>query len=324
MLLLQEENFDVLLCVSHPDEIRLARGDDSENLLILLCEERLSPELSDALSMLRRTYPRSRIVLLLQDYDSAARERAERLGADGLLSKCISRHVLMRSIELIMLGEHVFSSTPGVPARAVLEERRVSAAAQPLPLETQRARPRHDAVAAGRPGPVMPRAGDRKGGSGFERAGTHPWIDASAKELSERRDTLSGRETEILLCLVDGLSNKMIARQCGITDATVKVHLKAILRKIKVQNRTQAAVWAMQKIGAGHLAAHGDGKAPMDEADHGDYADGHETDDHPAALSTGRRLREMAPMAQMPPQVHSDHDYYKDHRPSGIETLSTD
>ena len=37
----------------------------------------------------------------------------------------------------------------------------------------------------------------------------------------------------------------MIARKIDIAEATVKVHIKAILRKIRVQNRTQAAVWAM-------------------------------------------------------------------------------
>lgn len=62
---------------------------------------------------------------------------------------------------------------------------------------------------------------------------------------------LSNREAEILLCLTKGESNKHIARKYGITEATVKVHMKAILRKIRVSNRTQAAVWA-QKFCAVH------------------------------------------------------------------------
>jgi two-component system nitrate/nitrite response regulator NarL len=56
---------------------------------------------------------------------------------------------------------------------------------------------------------------------------------------------LSPREKSILLCLVEGDSNKVIARKIDITEATVKVHVKAILRKIRVHNRTQAAIWAM-------------------------------------------------------------------------------
>jgi two-component system nitrate/nitrite response regulator NarL len=57
---------------------------------------------------------------------------------------------------------------------------------------------------------------------------------------------LSDRELEILSCLSCGDSNKIIARTCHITESTVKIHLKAILRKIRVRNRTQAAIWAIQ------------------------------------------------------------------------------
>ncbi|WP_210209872.1 response regulator transcription factor [Pseudolabrys taiwanensis] len=57
---------------------------------------------------------------------------------------------------------------------------------------------------------------------------------------------LSGRETQILDGLVRGQTNKVIARACDITEATVKVHMKSILRKIKVTNRTQAAIWALE------------------------------------------------------------------------------
>ncbi len=56
---------------------------------------------------------------------------------------------------------------------------------------------------------------------------------------------LSPREQSILHCLIEGYSNKCIARKIDIAEATVKVHVKAILRKIRVQNRTQAAIWGM-------------------------------------------------------------------------------
>jgi two-component system nitrate/nitrite response regulator NarL len=56
---------------------------------------------------------------------------------------------------------------------------------------------------------------------------------------------LSGREMEILGCLINGAQNKQIAQELDISDGTVKVHVKAILKKIRVQNRTQAAIWAM-------------------------------------------------------------------------------
>jgi two-component system nitrate/nitrite response regulator NarL len=56
---------------------------------------------------------------------------------------------------------------------------------------------------------------------------------------------LTAREEEILAGLVAGQPNKVISRRFLISEATVKVHVKAILRKIGVQNRTQAAIWAM-------------------------------------------------------------------------------
>ena len=56
---------------------------------------------------------------------------------------------------------------------------------------------------------------------------------------------LSPRERSILRCLIVGDSNKCIARKIEIAEATVKVHIKAILRKIQVQNRTQAAIWGV-------------------------------------------------------------------------------
>jgi two-component system nitrate/nitrite response regulator NarL len=56
---------------------------------------------------------------------------------------------------------------------------------------------------------------------------------------------LSPHEGHILHSLAKGHSNKLIARDLGTAESTVKVHVKNILRKIGAVNRTQAAVWAM-------------------------------------------------------------------------------
>jgi two-component system, NarL family, nitrate/nitrite response regulator NarL len=56
---------------------------------------------------------------------------------------------------------------------------------------------------------------------------------------------LSAREADILNRIVLGDSNKHIARHFDIAEATVKAHMKAILRKIGAINRTQAAIWAV-------------------------------------------------------------------------------
>ena len=63
---------------------------------------------------------------------------------------------------------------------------------------------------------------------------------------------MTGRESEILGCLLEGDSNMLIARRLEITESTVKIHMKSLLRKINVQNRTQAAIWAMESGFAGN------------------------------------------------------------------------
>ena len=70
-------------------------------------------------------------------------------------------------------------------------------------------------------------------------------LDMNAVSPQHSVRGLSPREQEILQALVTGASNKLIAIKLGITEATVKVHLKTLLRKIDVNNRTQAAIWAM-------------------------------------------------------------------------------
>jgi len=56
---------------------------------------------------------------------------------------------------------------------------------------------------------------------------------------------LSDREKGVLRLLIEGASNKAIGREINAAEGTVKVHVKAILRKIRARNRTQAAIWAM-------------------------------------------------------------------------------
>ena len=57
---------------------------------------------------------------------------------------------------------------------------------------------------------------------------------------------LTPREREILCLLAAGQSNKVIARNLGITEGTVKLHVKAVLRKLEVHSRVEAAVLAVE------------------------------------------------------------------------------
>jgi DNA-binding NarL/FixJ family response regulator len=61
-----------------------------------------------------------------------------------------------------------------------------------------------------------------------------------------RADTLTAREREVLAGIADGKSNREIARLLRVSEKTVKAHVSAVLAKLGVQDRTQAAVYAVR------------------------------------------------------------------------------
>lgn len=65
---------------------------------------------------------------------------------------------------------------------------------------------------------------------------------------SDERDIekLTRRERDILKLISQGMTNKAIARKLSITESTVKVHVKHLLKKMKLKSRVEAAVWALQ------------------------------------------------------------------------------
>ncbi|MDH3672045.1 MAG: response regulator [Gammaproteobacteria bacterium] len=69
----------------------------------------------------------------------------------------------------------------------------------------------------------------------------------TSDELAAPFGDLTPREREILCHVSEGQSNKVIARELGISDGTVKLHVKAILRKLGVHSRVEAAVMAVEQ-----------------------------------------------------------------------------
>lgn len=78
-----------------------------------------------------------------------------------------------------------------------------------------------------------------------------PVLAASLRESrpSSERDVqqLTPRECDILKLIAQGLPNKMIARKLTIIESTVKVHVKHLLKKMKLKSRVEAAVWVLQE-----------------------------------------------------------------------------
>lgn len=60
-------------------------------------------------------------------------------------------------------------------------------------------------------------------------------------------ENLTKREEEILSLVAKGLSNKLIARELDISDGTVKVHVKHLLKKLGLRSRVEAAIWMINK-----------------------------------------------------------------------------
>lgn len=87
----------------------------------------------------------------------------------------------------------------------------------------------------------------------FDARGINIWVQAKMDEIQRPYSTpgepfqpLSSREMEVLACVTQGQSNKEIASILGISHQTVKNHVTAILRKLGVEDRTQAAVYALR------------------------------------------------------------------------------
>lgn len=155
--------------------------------------------------------PRIKWIVLCSGLKPTVLVAALRSGVDGLFDVDIPKDVLQRAVELILLGQALF---PSGLSRLLADAPRSVEAEDPA------------AVHAAVPTVTAPIVFDR---------GT------------DRQVSLSPRERQILQCLVAGHPNKVIARELDIAEATVKVHIKGLLRKVKASNRTQAAIWAMNQ-----------------------------------------------------------------------------
>jgi two-component system nitrate/nitrite response regulator NarL len=169
----------------------------------------------------KRRCPAGRVAVLADRHEPTEMVSAFRAGANAYLTTMASCEILIKSLELVTLG------VTFVPAEI-------------LTLISNRQAFDHVSRTAGEAHV------DDDGSEDIEMVGADAeminWVAPAASTHASR---LSARQQSILRCLVQGDSNKTIARKMAMAEATVKVHVKAILRKIQVHNRTQAAIWAM-------------------------------------------------------------------------------
>lgn len=145
----------------------------------------------EPLRRIRREFPGVAVVILADRMEATEVDGAVAAGASGFLPKNISPAALGLSLQLITLGENLFTAPASLwRGQAANAERS----------------PPDNVVAV--------------------------------------RQSLSRRQRQILEYLEAGLSNRAIAAKLDVAEATVKVHVRSLMLKINVDNRTQAALWA--------------------------------------------------------------------------------
>jgi two-component system, NarL family, nitrate/nitrite response regulator NarL len=185
--------------------------------------------------------PSVRPVILAGSYTAKDIVLALASGACGFLCQDIPGRQLIKSLELVVLGQtvmlHQFHQAAFAEIAGQLKEIREIEAIGGLPANSD--------YKAGR-GSYPPQLSDLRSPATVLRLqmAEQP-VPSPSTDLVRG---LSRREFIILQTLTEGASNKIIARKLVITESTVKVHMKAILRKLRLQNRTQAAIWARNHL----------------------------------------------------------------------------
>jgi two-component system nitrate/nitrite response regulator NarL len=193
-------------------------------------DEEVEQEL-DSIMAVHSRFPQAKTVILADCRQTSTKLKVIQAGIEAILSRDISVDALRSSLELVLLGKCIL---PAELARPLFRQNQMA-----MTLATAGDRPL--------PAPVPVTVSE-----------------SLPKPAAQDTALLSNREHQILQCLINGLTNKAIARDLDISEATVKVHVKALLRKTRLANRTQAAIWALSNAPAGKLllaSRHDDSRA---------------------------------------------------------------
>ena len=204
--ILHAADFHIAMSVSNTDELPNTLQGYQQLFVIVHNPDEFELALKH-IGFVKEHYPDARVAIVSDHHRPHEMISAYKAGASGYFVDVNSCDAFVKSIELVTMGETVF---PPAFLSFVLDG---------SPDREPQLQPPADA--------------------GEERPSL---IVAAEQRIAPH---LSPREQAILCFLIEGNSNKCIARKIDIAEATVKVHVKAILRKIRVQNRTQAAIWGM-------------------------------------------------------------------------------
>jgi DNA-binding NarL/FixJ family response regulator len=211
--ILRPPDFRVVLSTRSISDIESIELSQDRTCLLIIETDGTLDSLLTHITRFKQRYPLGRVFLLGHRWHPEKIAAAFEAGANACFTPASDSHELLKAIELIMMGSQTILPVEFLPCLSNLSS----------PSNTDRVR------------------------GGWSNAATES-RDNQAVVVADRESShlhFSSRELSIIRCLVGGATNKAIAREINISEATVKVHVKAILRKIGISNRTQAAIWAM-------------------------------------------------------------------------------
>jgi two-component system, NarL family, nitrate/nitrite response regulator NarL len=241
--LIKKYRYRVVRSVASTAELDNSAIADDGPRLVVLGGESTDDAVAEAV-IIRKLWSNSKIVLL---FERASIDDFQKLLAsevDGCVPLFASPETLIRTLDLVTIEDARVVVTGNAKNPAI--RRSPTGNSRQMQAGTSAAPSGNTEDGSGSIG-VVSKAATRPIGNGFSTAQSNGHNADARWALSlPNGPRLSEREAQILNGLVQGHANKVIARTCDITEATVKVHMKSILRKIQVANRTQAAVWALE------------------------------------------------------------------------------
>lgn len=179
------------------------------------------PKLRAELSRLREILPGSPMLVVMEADWQGEVELAMSLGISGVISTSMPPRQAIAAIDAALAGGVYF---PQRVAKVAAAEPQVAPAPKPVLVEQA----------------ATPAAAPAKS---YETAVREKlWADVGSDRLAGDPMQLSRRQMDVLKTLQSGLSNKEIARALGLSEATVKIHVRHLMRKFGAGNRTQVAV----------------------------------------------------------------------------------
>lgn len=230
------ERYSYKIIGSAPDAAHLITELAAESPKIVLLGAETPEDIRTQSTACRRQWPNSTIVILHDGPGTITTHTILEAHADACVPLSVSHETLLKSLELLVGDDHVvllLLDRQHHSEQLAQQPRTTNGRNGVESTDTRRDTPSTGVGMRGEPRVIVSN-------------GEHVPLAPDPCNKSRNHPKLSERELAILDGIVRGYQNKMIARTCGITEATVKVHMKSILRKIRVGNRTQAAVWALE------------------------------------------------------------------------------